>query len=204
MWKGEERGHHFDCCCAGHGCSFSSVNWSDERFYERGWVQRRGGCWLLVLNGMWGGRQARRKRRQQPIHEYPQCCSPASCIHFPNKEPQWCPLLSWLAEAAPGDAQSHVGGREDGVCLSVCEGLARSWLWHHTARLHVPSPRPASGHTKGMMSCLANNKSVWVRWALLSHTATPALSSLALIASLILFTEGGEWIITNQPWGNTR
>lgn len=42
-------------------------------------------------------------------------------------------LLSWLVEAAPGDAQSHVGGREDGVSvcvrtLCVCEGLARSRL----------------------------------------------------------------------------
>lgn len=36
----------------------------------------------------------------------------------------------------------------------------------------MPSPRPASGRTKGMMSCLANNKRVWVRRALLSHTAS--------------------------------
>lgn len=103
------------------------------RLYEKGWVQRRGGCWLLVLNGMWNGRQARRRRRQQPIHEYPQSCYAASCIRFLNKEPQWCPLLSWLAEAASCDAQNHVGGRKDGVCVWVCVsvhmfgGVARSW-----------------------------------------------------------------------------
>lgn len=119
--KEEERGHTFDCCCAGHPCSFSSVNWSVGSFIEGGWVQRLGGCRLLVLKELCGGRQPERRWRQQPIHENPQCCSPASCIHSPNKEPQWCPLLSWLDEVAPGDGQSHVGGREDGV--SVCGGL---------------------------------------------------------------------------------
>lgn len=67
-----------------------------------------------------GGRRGRR-RQQQPLGEYPRCCSAASCIHFPDKEPQWCPLLSWLVEAAPGDAQSHVGGREDEVSVCVRE-----------------------------------------------------------------------------------
>lgn len=154
-------------------CSFSSVNWSIGSFDERGWVQRLGGRRLLVLNGMRGERQLGRRRRQQPIHEYCQCCSPASCIHFPYKEPQWCPLAFWLAETAPGDAQSHVGGTDDGVCVCVCvRGSVGSWLKHHTANLHVPSPRPASGHTKGMMSCLANNKRVWVRQALLSNPAS--------------------------------
>lgn len=49
------------------------------------------------------------------------------------------------------------------LCVCVSGGLARSLLQRHTARLHVPSPQPASGHTKGMMSCLANNKSAWAR-----------------------------------------
>lgn len=102
--------------------SFSLVNVRTGSFCEAGWVQRPGGCRLLVLNGMWGERQPGRRRRQQPIHEYPQRCSPASCIHFLNKEPQWCPLRSWLAETAPGDAQSHVGV----VCVSVWEGLLRA------------------------------------------------------------------------------
>lgn len=58
------------------------------------------------------------------------------------------------------------------VCVCVYGGSVGSWLKHHTANLHVPSPRPASGHTKGMMSCLANNKRVWVRQALLSNPAS--------------------------------
>lgn len=106
-------------------CSFSSVNWSTGSFDERGWVQRLGGRRLLVLNGMRGERQLGRRRRQQPIHEYCQCCSPASCIHFPYKEPQWCPLAFWLAETAPGDAQSHVGGTDDSVCVCVYGGVSR-------------------------------------------------------------------------------
>ena len=60
------------------------------------------------------------------------------------------------------------------VCVHACVWIrrGRGWFQRHTAGLHVPSPQPASGWTKGMMSCLANNKSVWVRRALLSASSS--------------------------------
>lgn len=97
-----------------------------------------------------------------------------------------------------------------GSCVCVCQCVCVrgvSWLQRHTASLHVPNLWPATGQTKRW--CLAQpitKECGSVSPALLTRLV-PALSSFSINHKpypLYWGRGGGEWVITNQTWGNCR
>lgn len=128
LWKGEERRHHFDCRCAGQGCSFSSVK---PRRWAHLWKRVSAAPWgMLAISAEWDvRREAGEGKAEAAAGPWIPSVLLYRFLHsLPQQRATMVSLLSWLVEAAPGDAQSHVGGREDGVSVCVCEGLARSRL----------------------------------------------------------------------------